>query len=527
MSKNETKQSHPRGLYLLFVTEMWERFSYYGMRALFMLYITKALLFDKGFAAQIYGSYTGLVYLTPLLGGYIADRYWGNRRSIFWGGIVMAIGQFLMFASALNYKDVESAKYLMFCGLGALILGNGFFKPNISTMVGHLYAPNDSRKDSAFTIFYMGINLGAAIAPLWCGFVGDTGNPGDFKWGFLSAGMGMLLAVTIFELLKNKYLCTPDGKQIGLSPAKDPNHHSHTLDVDDALKNPNSKNRLVWSLGGFLALFLLFSFNFNSLNNLSVTMFEGADWIGSAIFAVSIIMPIFIVADKSLTKIERSRIFVIYIISFFVIFFWAAFEQAGASLTFFADEQTDRRIFGWEMPASSFQSFNAIFVVSLAPVFAALWTFLGKRGLEPSSPAKQSIGLFLLAIGYLVIAFGVRGVDTNVKVSMLWITSLYLLHTMGELCLSPIGLSIVNKLAPMRFASLLMGVWFMANAAANKFAGILSGLYPENGIAKSFVGYQISTLYDFFMLFVVMSGIAAVILFVLSKWLEKLMHGVK
>jgi len=213
-------RSHPKGLYLLFVTEMWERFSYYGMRALFMLYITKALLFDKGFAGQVYGSYTGLVYLTPLLGGYIADRYWGNRRSIFFGGITMAMGQFLMFFSALYYNEAEVAKYLMFCGLGTLILGNGFFKPNISTMVGHLYEPNDRRKDAAFTIFYMGINLGAAIAPLWCGFVGDTGHPADFKWGFLSAGVGMLISVVVFELLKNKYLCTPEGKQIGLLPEK-------------------------------------------------------------------------------------------------------------------------------------------------------------------------------------------------------------------------------------------------------------------------------------------------------------------
>jgi len=527
MSTNEPKLSHPKGLYLLFVTEMWERFSYYGMRALFMLYITKALLFDKGFAAQVYGSYTGLVYLTPLLGGYIADRYWGNRRSIFWGGIVMALGQFLMFTSALYYKEIEIAKFLMFFGLGALILGNGFFKPNISTMVGHLYEHGDKRKDSAFTIFYMGINLGAAIAPLWCGFVGDTGNPGDFKWGFLSAGVGMVISVIVFELLKNKYLCTPEGKQIGLSPDNYIVEHTHGVEVDALLQIKNTKSRLVYSVGGFFLLFLLLSVNFSSFGNAAISLFSGADWIGSAIFAVSIVMPIFIIVDKSLTKVERLRILVIYIISFFVIFFWAAFEQAGASLTFFADEQTDRHIFSWLMPASAFQSFNAIFVVSLAPVFALLWSVLGKRGMEPSSPVKQSIGLFLLAVGYLVIAFGVRGVDSNVKVSMLWLTSLYLLHTMGELCLSPIGLSIVNKLAPVRFASLLMGVWFMSNAAANKFAGILSGLYPENGVTKSIAGYQISSLYDFFILFVIMSGVAAIILFGLSKWLEKLMGGVK
>ena len=527
MSMNEPKLSHPKGLYLLFITEMWERFSYYGMRALFMLYITKALLFDKGFAAQVYGSYTGLVYLTPLLGGYIADRYWGNRRSILWGGIVMALGQFLMFISAMYYKDVDIAKFLMFFGLGALILGNGFFKPNISTMVGHLYAPGDTRKDSAFTIFYMGINLGAAIAPLWCGFVGDTGNPGDFKWGFLSASVGMLVSVVVFELLKNKYLCTPEGKQIGLSPDNYILKKGKGVDEADLLLTKNSKSRLVYALGGFVCLFLLFSVNFGSFSNPSISLFRGADWIGSAIYAISIVMPVFIVVDKSLTRVERLRIFVIYIIAFFVIFFWAAFEQAGASLTFFADEQTDRRIFSWVMPASAFQSFNAIFVVSLAPVFAGLWSALGKRGMEPSSPFKQSIGLFLLAMGYLVIAFGVRGVDSHVKVSMLWLTSLYLLHTMGELCLSPIGLSMVNKLAPVRFASLLMGVWFMSNAAANKFAGMLSGLYPEAGKIKNILGYHITNLYDFFMLFVIMSGVAAIILFGLSKWLQKLMHGVR
>jgi POT family proton-dependent oligopeptide transporter len=517
---------HPKGLYLLFVTEMWERFSYYGMRALFMLYITQALLFDKDFASQVYGSYTGLVYLTPLLGGYIADRYWGNRKSIFFGGIVMAIGQFLMFFSAVYFQHIETAKLLMFLGLGTLILGNGFFKPNISTMVGDLYAPNDSRKDAAFTIFYMGINLGAAFAPLLCGLVGNTGNPADFKWGFLASGIGMLISVSIFQLLKNKYLITPEGKQIGLKPAKILSFEVKN-EPFETVKNPTSYSRQIYALLSAIVLFLLFSVNTTALSNASLSLFEGADWIGSLIYSISIVMPIYIFTDKSLTSIERSRILVIYIIAFFVIFFWAAFEQAGASLTFFADEQTDRNIFGWNMPASYFQSFNAVFVVALAPLFAMLWSVLGRHDKEPSSPLKQSIGLFLLAIGYFVIALGVNGLEPNVKVSMLWLTSLYLLHTMGELCLSPIGLSMVNKLAPARFASLLMGVWFLSTAAANKFAGTLSSLYPEGGRVKSFAGYQIANLYDFFMLFVFMSGIAAIILFFLSKYLGKLMDGVK
>ena len=208
----------PKGLYVLFLTEMWERFSYYGMRALFMLYMVQALLFDKEMASQVYGSYTGLVYLTPLIGGYIADRYWGNRRSIVVGALTMALGQFLLFLSACYFQEVALAKYLMFCGLGLLILGNGFFKPNISTMVGRLYTPDDNRKDSAFTIFYMGVNVGSFIAPLWCGFVGDTGNPDDFKWGFLSACVGMILGTVLFCAFKNKYIVTPEGAPIGTIP---------------------------------------------------------------------------------------------------------------------------------------------------------------------------------------------------------------------------------------------------------------------------------------------------------------------
>ena len=195
---SEVKLSHPKGLYVLFVTEMWERFSYYGMRAIFVLFLTKALLYDKAFGSEIYGSYTGLVYLTPLIGGYVADRYWGNRRSIVFGGILMAIGQFFMFMSGSFFEELELARVLMMVGLTSLIIGNGFFKPNISTMVGQLYPEGDKRIDSAFTIFYMGINLGAFFAPLVCGFLGDTGNPADFKWGFLAAGVGMICSLILF-----------------------------------------------------------------------------------------------------------------------------------------------------------------------------------------------------------------------------------------------------------------------------------------------------------------------------------------
>jgi POT family proton-dependent oligopeptide transporter len=461
-----TPKGHPKGLYVLFITEMWERFSYYGMRALFVLYMTKALLFDKAFGSEIYGSYTGLVYLTPLLGGYMADRYWGNRKSIIVGGILMAVGQFFMFLSGSFYQEVGFASTMMYVGLGFLIFGNGFFKPNISTMVGQLYPAGDKRVDSAFTIFYMGINLGAFIAPLLCGFLGDTGNPADFRWGFLAACVGMVLSLILFIWLKNKYIVTPEGVQIGLAP----NKARETVDLDtpeEISATYSAKTGLIW---GAIFLGLLAAFRFGM----------EMDWIGCFIFSLTIAAPGFIISDPSLSKTERNRIWVIYIVAFFVIFFWSAFEQAGASLTYFAEEQTNRSLLGKTVPASYFQSINAVAIVIFAPLFVWLWSSLGKRNMEPSSPYKQAAGLFLLAIGYLVIAFGVKGVEPGVKVSMLWLVSLYTIHTFGELCLSPIGLSMVNKLAPVKLASLLMGVWFLSTSAANKFAGTLSSFYPED-----------------------------------------------
>lgn len=500
---------HPKGLYLLFFTEMWERFSYYGMRAIFTLFMIKALLFDKALASEIYGSYTGLVYLTPLIGGYVADRYWGNRRAILAGGILMAIGHFCMFLSAANYSDIAFAQPMLFLGLGFLIFGNGFFKPNISTMVGQLYPQGDQRIDAAFTIFYMGINLGAFLAPLVCGGLGDTGNPADFKWGFLAAGIGMIISTLSFELLKNKLIVTPAGEGIGLVPEKK---------VLQGNETESSTLPFAQLFGWIAAAAVLFA-AFYGFMELGV--------IGSAIFSISIIGPAAIITDKTLTAIEKQRIAVIYILAFFVIFFWAAFEQAGASLTFFAAEQVDRNLFGTEIPASFFQSINAVLIIVLAPLFAFIWAFLDRHNREPSSPAKQAWGLLFLAIGYWVIAFGVKGVDPATKVSMTWLFSLYLLHTIGELCLSPIGLAMVVKLSPAKFASLLMGIWFSSMAAASKFAGTLSALYPDPALpaAPVFAGFEIVDLYDFFMIFVILSGFAAILLFALTKTLQKMMHG--
>jgi POT family proton-dependent oligopeptide transporter len=461
MTETKTNSKHPSGLYVLFLTEMWERFSYYGMRALFVLFMTKALLFDKALGSQIYGSYTGLVYLTPLIGGYMADRYWGNRKSIIIGGILMAIGQLFMFFAGSFYHQPELATPLMFAGLGFLIFGNGFFKPNISTMVGQLYPAGDKRVDSAFTIFYMGINLGAFIAPLLCGYLGDTGNAGDYKWGFLAACVGMCLSLVFFIALKNKYIVTPEGEQIGDKP-----NSAREVKTETEKAPINVTAIIIWAV---ILLGLLLSFYF---------LLE-MDIVGCFIFSLTIAAPGYIISDPSLSKVERQRIWVIYIAAFFVIFFWAAFEQAGASLTYFAEEQTNRVLFGKTIPTSYFQSINAVAIVIFAPLFVWIWGGLGKRNLEPASPFKQALGLFLLALGYLVIAFGVKGIDPSTKVSMVWLVSLYTIHTFGELCLSPIGLSMVNKLSPVKLASLLMGVWFLSTAAANKFAGTLSSFYPE------------------------------------------------
>ena len=513
----QSNTAHPKGLYVLFITEMWERFSYYGMRALFVLFLTKALLFSDKDASNIYGSFTGLVYLTPLIGGYISDRYWGNRRSIFIGGILMGIGQILLFMSG-NSLGTALASPLMLSGLTMLIIGNGFFKPNISTMVGQLYPKGDGRIDGAFTIFYMGINLGAFFAPLVCGWLGDTGEIGDFKWGFLAAGVGMIVSVITFEFLKNKYIVDPEGKPVGLPPVK-----SAISDNSSADSTPTNYGKM-----GLIAL----------IGMVLVAVFHVAlemDLIGAFIFASALAIPALIITDSSLTPDEKQRIWVIFILAFFVVFFWSAFEQAGASLTIFADQQTERHIGSWEMPASWFQSINPLGIILLAPLFSSLWVGLNRRKMEPSSPLKMAIGLVLLCLGYIVIAMGVNGVDAGTKISMWWLIVLYALHTMGELCLSPIGLSLVSKLAPVRFASLLMGTWFLANAAANKLAGTLSALIPpgagEAGVVPeggypSILGFEITNLFEFFNIFIVMSGVAALVLLVLYRRLLNMMHGV-
>jgi POT family proton-dependent oligopeptide transporter len=414
---NKNVLGHPPGLFLLFTVEMWERFSYYGMRAIFILFLTKALLIDAKEAGSIFGIYTSLVYATPLIGGYIADRYWGNRRSILIGGILMAIAQFLMYISAGMYATPASSIPVMYVALAFLIFGNGFFKPNISSMVGSLYPHGDSRIDSAYTIFYMGINAGALAAPLVAGGLGDTGTAGDFKYGFLAACIGMIIGTIVMVLFQNKYIVSPDGKPIGMRPK----FYKQAAEAENKVIESNS----------------------------------------------------------ALTKVEKDRILAIFVITAFVIAFWAAFEQAGASLTIFADQNTNRDILGWTMPASWFQSINPIFIVAFAPIFSILWTSLAKKGKEPSSPMKMVWGLAILALGYVVIAVSVKGLGMEEKISMFFLIAMYFLHTCGELAISPVGLSVVNKLSPKRFASIMMAVFFLSSVVGNFAAGLFSGLIPQ------------------------------------------------
>lgn len=567
-----TDSKHPKGLWVLFGTEMWERFNFYGMRALLVLFMVNSLLLNEADASIIYGGFLALCYLTPLLGGFIADRFLGNRNCIIIGGTLMAIGQFLLFVSASTFSsNLISAKSIMWIALGVIIFGNGFFKPNISSMVGSLYPKSEKSKlDSAFTIFYMGINLGAFLGQFICPYLGDVKTADGvrdifaFKWGFLAASIAMIIGTLTFIFLKNKYVVTPEGRAIGGKPK---NNVQEDFEEGESQKAIFSGKSYGIAIALFVILFFLFQYflvGHVGFNNLEISsMIKGI--IYPTIYAAGISLAILIISDSSLTKVERDRILVIYIVSFFIIFFWAAFEQAGSSLTFIADNQTDRNIFGWNMPPSMVQIFNGIFVVLLALPFSLSWDKLRAQGKEPISPMKQAMGLALIALSYLIIAYNVKDLGNNGLLAVKWLILLYFIQTCGELCLSPIGLSLVGKLSPKRFSSLLYGVFFISNAAGYALAGTLGSILPATGdkfnkakemginlqdvldqkiqltsdqIAKfsaehipisnpSFAGIEISNLFEFFMVFVVLCGIAAVILASITPFLKKMMHGVR
>ncbi|MBS1733291.1 MAG: peptide MFS transporter [Bacteroidetes bacterium] len=603
MNDQAVKQTgHPKGLWVLFGTEMWERFNFYGMRALLSLFLADALLMGKTEASIIYGGFLGLCYLTPMLGGYISDKFLGNRNCILLGGTTMGIGQLMLFWSASQFtSNISLATTIMWCALLAIIIGNGFFKPNISSMVGSLYPKTQKDKlDSAFTIFYLGINVGATLGQFICPFFGDVEHNGvrdltAFKWGFLAAAIAMFTGTLTFLFLKNKYVVTPEGAAIGGIPKKS------DIPEDESDHAKFTTGNIIISM----VLLVAITFGLHLvMGGPGVSPIKA--WLYPFIFAARISLGFLILSDKTITKIERDRIWVLYIVCFFVMFFWGAFEQAGSSLTFIADNQTDTNLFGWKMPPSMVQNFNGIFVMIFAIPFSMLWIWMNKRKLEPISPVKQAWGLLLIALGYWIIATQVKGLGITGKVGIIWMIILYLLHTWGELCLSPIGLSLVAKLAPKRFASLLMGVWFLGNAGGYVLTGVLGALLPptteayismekqninlkqildgektpngaelyalgkekiattidfEKGLKNNldfekiykakdsaltadqlsviekekiitvgyptFVGFKLKNLYDFFMLFVILCGLAGLLLYALTPMMKKMMHGVR
>jgi proton-dependent oligopeptide transporter, POT family len=494
---------HPRGLGLLFITEMWERFSYYGMRAILVLYLVNALKWSTADAANLYGTYTMLVFLTPVIGGYLADRFIGTRRSLVIGSIVIALGHF-----ALAFPGMTA----FYVGLTLIIIGTGFFKSNVSTMVGQIYREGDPRRDSGFTIFYMGINTGAFLGPLICG--GLAQNP-RFGWhyGFAAAGVGMILGLIGYLWGRDKYL-----PGIGMSASAE---EAATKNRERLAASPEGEN--VAMNGGIGAVV-----------GAAVGWFLGS---GSML---GLIMGLVIGAAISVTILgtrgeERKRVIALFIVVFFVIFFWAAYEQAGSSMNLFADKNTDLHVGSSAMPSSWFQSVNPAVILIFAPIFAWMWTTLGRRNQEPSTALKMVLGLALLATGFLFMVIGGSRADTGILVSPFWLVAAYTFHTLGELCLSPVGLSYVTKVAPLRFASLLMGVWFLANAAANKIAGSLAAYTPTPGQAPQapaggiggFVQSVAATNHGFYMIFVVAGFGAAAVMLLFVPLLNRLTASVK
>lgn len=564
MSETTVKTGHPKGLWVLFGTEMWERFNFYGMRAILTLFMVNSLMMKEEEASIIYGGFLGLCYLTPMLGGFISDRFFGNRNCIMIGGVMMAIGQMMLFFSASVFStNLGLANTLMWSALGIIVFGNGFFKPNISSMVGSLYPKQEKSKlDTAFTIFYMGINIGAFLGQFICPLIGDVKDSGGirdvhaFKWGFLAASIAMILGTAIFFFLKNKYVVTPEGKPIGGLPS---GNDTADYEEGESQKAEFSMASIIKAVLIFAVVFFIFNY-FTDGDNVVKTI------IYPIIYASGVSLAALILMDSTLTKVETDRIWVIYIMSFFIIFFWAAFEQAGSSLTFIADNQTDRTfLFGWQMPASMVQIFNGLFVVIFAFPFSVLWDKLRAKNSEPLSTVKQSIGLLLIAVSYFIIAHNVKDLGNTGLLAIKWLILLYLIQTFAELCLSPIGLSLVGKLAPKRFASLAYGVFFISSAAGYALSGTLGSILPATGdkfkkaselgidlqgildktitptpeqlklldanqisaYNHSFAGFEITNLYEFFMVFVVLCGIASLILFLLTPVIKKMMHGVR
>jgi len=487
------EKGHPPGLTMLFFTEMWERFSYYGMRALLVLYMTRELLWSDNKSYGIYGSYTALVYATPVIGGLLADRLLGYRKAVTVGGLLMAVGQFAL--------ATESPSFF-YVGLAFLIVGNGFFKPNISTIVGRLYAPGDHRRDRGFTIFYMGINLGALFAPLVCGYIGETYG---WKYGFGLAGLGMLLGLVQFQFGQHKLH--------GVADPPDPAR----------LRAP-----VVAMISREWAIYL------GSLVVVVLAMFL-VQWgrvVGYALGLTGILVVAYILyfMISQCSREERGRMWVALVLTFFSIVFWAFFEQAGSSINLFTERNVDRSLFGWDIPTSMFQSVNPAFIILLAPLFAGLWGWLDRRDLEPNIPVKFGLGIVQLGLGFGAFWIGAQSAGGDGMVALVWLVLGYLLHTTGELCLSPVGLSMITKLSVARVAGMMMGTWFLATASAQYVGGLIAQLTGvEGGAVEGVVNAteSIGVYGSVFGQIAIFALVTGVFVLAVAPFLKRGMHGVK
>jgi proton-dependent oligopeptide transporter, POT family len=481
---------HPRGLSTLFFTEMWERFSFYGMKALLILFMTASaakggLGFDTVKASAIYGLYTAAVYLTALPGGWIADRFIGQRRAVLVGGIIIALGHFCMALPGVNS---------FFLGLLLIVTGTGLLKPNISAMVGGLYPAGDARRDAGFSLFYMGINIGVSVAPIALGLLAAQGG---WHAGFGAAGVGMVLGLVQY---------VRGGKHLG--------------DVGLATRAPaegaapvrTGSRGVALAVGAALVLVLGGA---QALGWMDVTSAVGlANAALVVIVALALAFFGYMFTAGGLDAAEKRRLGVIAVFFVGSFLFWAGFEQAGSSLNLFADSLTDREVFGWTMPTSFLQAVNGVFIIALAPVFAWFWVWLSRRGREPSSPVKFSFGLVLLGLGFLVMVAASLAAAGGARVSPMWLVLTYLLHTFGELCLSPVGLSTVTKLAPQRTVGQMMGVWFLSMSLGNLIAGRVAGQFESMPLPQLFG--QVAAV----------GLVAGVLLLLVSRPLRRMMGGV-
>lgn len=482
-------QKHPRGLYTLFFTEMWERFSYYGMRALLVLFMVDAVRGGMGMndktATAIYGLYTAAVYLMSLPGGWLADRLWGPRRAVWYGGIVIALGHFTL---ALPWAQT------FYLGLVFVVVGSGTLKPNMSGMVGELYPEGGARRDAGFTIFYMGVNLGAALGPLICGLLAKKIG---WHWGFGVAGVGMVLGLLQFRLSRD--LLGDAGIRRG---NESPLHVAESLGL----------------FGGILVAVIVIALGM--MGGLRLDPVLLARYMAYVILAIAVVFFGYAFLFCGLDKVEKERVAMILVLFLTSALFWSGFEQAGSSFNLFAERYTARTI-GWihyEVPAEWFQAWGPLFIITFAPIFAWLWVWLARRNLDPSIPVKFAFGLLMLAVGFLVMAGAAKVVSAGHQAWPTWLIMTYLLHTFGELCLSPVGLSSVTKLAPKKLAGQMMGIWFLATSLGNLLAGLLAGEFNPDGIQHW------PRLY---LNIVILPTAAGILLIVFSRPIKRLMVGVK